>query len=157
MSEDDARPRAESCAPACHCQGLRQAARRTTALYDNVMAPFGIRISQFGILARLRRAGPLSLQALAAELVLDRTTLGRNLRPLERDGLVASESDPADRRVRRILVTAAGTDLIRRAMPAWEAAQAAFEAQVGTAPAEALRGELHRITVALATIEMRPD
>ena len=133
----------------CHCHALRQAARRATALYDAAMAPFGLRISQFTILVRLRRLGPLSLHALAAELVLDRTTLGRNLRPLERDGLVASEADPADKRVRRLMLTEAGLDLMRRAMPAWQAAQAEFEVQLGAASAAALRAELHRTTAVL--------
>ncbi len=133
----------------CHCHALRQAARRTTAFYDAAMAPFGLRISQFTILVRLRRLGPLSLHALAAELVLDRTTLGRNLRPLERDGLVASEADPADKRVRRLLLTDEGLDLMRRAMPAWQAAQAEFEAQLGADSAAALRAELHRTTAVL--------
>jgi DNA-binding MarR family transcriptional regulator len=123
-------------------------------LYDAAMAPFGLRISQFTILVRLRRLGPLSLQALAAELVLDRTTLGRNLRPLERDGLVASEADAADKRVRRLVLTEAGLDVMRRAMPAWHTAQAAFEAQVGAAPAAALRAELHRAT---AVLQVPPD
>ena len=81
--------------------------------------------------------------------MLDRTTLGRNLRPLERDGLVASEADTEDKRVRRLVLTSAGLDLVRRAMPAWQTAQAMFEAQVGAAAAAALRAELHRTTAAL--------
>ena len=135
--------------PLCHCQSLRQAARRATALYDAAMAPFGLRISQFAILVRLRQHGPMGLQALAAALVLDRTTLGRNLLPLERDGLVASEPDALDRRVRRLVLTVAGLALMRKARPAWEAAQRSFEAQVGPEPAMALRQELHRLTTIL--------
>lgn len=134
----------------CHCQALRQAARRATGLYDSVIAPFGIRVSQFGILVRLRQSGPLGLQALAAALVLDRTTLGRNLRALERDGLVASECDPRDRRVRRLAITAAGLDLMRRAMPAWREAQGLYESRYGAAQAAALRLELQRLTVSLS-------
>jgi DNA-binding MarR family transcriptional regulator len=133
----------------CHCSALRTAARRATALYDKAMAPFGLRISQFGILARLRRLGPMSLHALATELVLDRTTLGRNLAPLERDGLVASEADPTDRRVRRLVITDAGLAMMRRALPAWNSAQHAYEAQYGVAQSVALRDDLHRLTAAL--------
>lgn len=59
---------------ACHCQAVRQAAQRVTALYDAALAPLGIRVTQFGILARLGRDGPRSIQALAADMVMDRTT-----------------------------------------------------------------------------------
>ena len=137
----------------CHCAALRQAARRATGLYDGAMAPFGIRVSQFGLLVRLRRSGPMSLQALAADLVLDRTTLGRNLRALERDGYVASHADPGDRRVRRLVITEAGAALVRRAMPAWREAQAAFEQRYGAGPAAALLEALNQVTVALGPVE----
>jgi DNA-binding MarR family transcriptional regulator len=133
----------------CHCQVLRQAARRATALYDAAMAPHGLRISQYSILSRLARYGPLSVQALAAALVLDRTTLGRNLRPLERDGLIASEPDAADKRVRRLVLTPAGASLLERSRPTWMEAQAAFEAQYGRVEAVALQQQLHRLTQSL--------
>ena len=133
----------------CHCQALRQAARRVTALYDAAMAPFGLRISQYAILSRLQVGGPRGIQALAAELVMDRTTLGRNIRPLERDGLLAAIPDPADRRARLLTVTAAGAALIRRAAPAWQAAQAQYEAQYGAAQAVALRSALAAVVAAL--------
>ena len=113
------------------------------------MAPVGLRISQFSILVRLRQSGPMSLHALAAALVLDRTTLGRNLRPLERDGLVASGAGAEDRRVRLLSVTEAGLALMRRALPAWEQAQAEFEAQYGASAATALRQDLNRLTQSL--------
>lgn len=134
---------------ACTCQAVRQAARRVTALYDAAMAPFGLRISQFSLLGRLRRGGPLALQALATEMGLDRTTLGRNLRPLERDGLVRSEDDPDDRRVRRLVLTSAGLARLEAALPAWHEAQAAFEAGYGAAETLALRESLVRISTVL--------
>lgn len=137
----------------CHCQSLRQAARRATALYDAAMAPFGLRISQFSILSRLQRHGPLSLQALAATLVLDRTTLGRNLRPLEREGLVASDTDPADKRVRLLGLTGRGRARLATALPAWREAQSAFEQQYGKPESAALQQELHRLTLALTVPE----
>ena len=109
------------------------------------MAPFGLRISQFALLSRLEQAGPLSVRTLAAALVLDRTTMARNLRALERDGLLASEDDPADGRVRRLRITDAGAALLERARPAWQAAQASFEAQFGAGAAGTLQGELNRL------------
>jgi DNA-binding MarR family transcriptional regulator len=143
----------EAAALPCHCHSLRQAARRATALYDAAMAPYGLRISQFSILSRLGRHGPLSVQALAAALVLDRTTLGRNLRPLERDGLVASETDAADKRVRRLGLTEAGRSLLEAARPAWREAQAAFERDYGRSRAAALQQELSRLTQVLVVPE----
>ena len=138
-------------ATACHCQALRQAARRVSALYDAALAPLGLRVSQYGILARLQAGGPRGIQALAAGLVMDRTTLGRNIRPLERDGLLAAIPDPADRRARLLALTPAGADLLRRAAPAWQAAQAAYEAQYGTEAAAGLHAALVGVVAALHT------
>ena len=73
----------------CNCLAIRQAARYVTQLYDRHLARSGLRTSQYGILARLKRLGATTINELAAELVMDRTTLGRNIRPLERDGLIS--------------------------------------------------------------------
>jgi len=133
----------------CHCQAIRQAARRVSALYDAAMAPLGLRVSQYGILVRLQAGGPRGIQALAAELVMDRTTLGRNIRPLERDDLLSAIPDPADRRGRLLAITPAGADLVARAAPAWWAAQAAYEAQVGKESAAGLHAALADVVAAL--------
>lgn len=138
---------------ACHCQALRQAARRVSAFYDAALAPLGLRLSQFGILSRLHRHGPRGIQALATELVMDRTTLGRNIRPLERDGLLCAVVDPADRRFHLLSITPHGVELVIAARPAWVAAQAGFEARYGTAPASALHAALQRVVAALHTPE----
>ena len=137
----------------CHCQALRQAARRASAFYDAALAPFGLRVSQFGILARLRRDGPRSIQALAADLAMDRTTLGRNVRPLERDGLLCAAADPADNRSRLLSVTPRGAALLEAAWPAWSAAQAGFEARYGAAPAAELHAALQRVVAMLRSPE----
>ena len=149
MSSQDALTVAGPPTGACHCQALRQAARRASAFYDAALAPLGLRVSQFGILARLGRDGPRGIQALAAELVMDRTTLGRNVRPLERDGLLCAAADPADGRTRLLSITPRGAALIESAWPAWSAAQAGFEARYGAAPAAELRAALQRVTAAL--------
>ena len=73
----------------CNCLALRQAARQVSQFYDQFLAADGLRGTQYSILARLHRRGPMGINALAAELVMDRTTLGRNILPLERDGLIA--------------------------------------------------------------------
>lgn len=137
----------------CHCQAIRQAARRVSALYDAAMAPLGLRVSQYGVLVRLQAGGPRGIQALAAELVMDRTTLGRNIRPLERDGLLSAVSDPADRRGRLLAITPAGADLVVRAAPAWRAAQATYEAQIGQQKAAGLHAVLADVVAVLNTPE----
>src|SRR5262249_16201809 len=68
----------------CACAPLRRAARAVTAAYDAALAPSGLRITQFGILRRLARLGPLPVTRLAAESALERSTMGRNVNPLER-------------------------------------------------------------------------
>jgi DNA-binding MarR family transcriptional regulator len=73
---------------ACNCSALRQAARRVTRLYDDALAPTGLGANQYSILARLRDVGPHTIQDLARLLVMDRSTLGHLLRPLEKRGLV---------------------------------------------------------------------
>jgi DNA-binding MarR family transcriptional regulator len=72
----------------CNCFAVRAAARHVTQFYDQVLAPAGLRVTQFSILSNLKRLGPLTINALARETVMDRTTLGRNILPLERDGLI---------------------------------------------------------------------
>src|SRR5271166_7049437 len=94
----------------CNCLAVRQAARHITQFYDQFLAPSGLRTTQFSILARLRRLGPMTINALAAELVMDRTTVGRNLQPLEREGLVAVVKGRTDRRSREIHLTGAGAE-----------------------------------------------
>jgi len=78
---------------ACNCLAIRQAARHVTQIYDQHLAPAGLRTTQFSVLARLDRLGPVAIHELAASLVMDRTTMGRALRPLSarawlRSGLV---------------------------------------------------------------------
>jgi DNA-binding MarR family transcriptional regulator len=75
----------------CNCFAVRAAARHVTQSYDQFLAPTGLRTTQFSILAKLKRKGPLTINALAEDMVMDRTTLGRNILPLERDGLIRVE------------------------------------------------------------------
>jgi len=138
----------DAVSPACHCQALRQAARRVSALYDAALVPHGLRISQYAVLARLRADGPRGIQALADALAMDRTTLGRALRPLERDGLVRLARDPADARSRRLALTEEGRLRLAQARPAWAAAQARFEQGFGPERAVRLHGELAAVQAA---------
>jgi DNA-binding MarR family transcriptional regulator len=130
----------------CHCLALRQAARHVTQLYDRSLAPSGLRITQFSILAKLRHLGPQTINSLAAALVMDRTTLGRNILPLERAGLIAVVPGKADRRRKELRLTDAGRAALRAAVPSWRAAQRAFEQAFGDTRTAALRPLLHAVT-----------
>src|SRR5713226_4929280 len=129
----------------CNCLALRQAARHVTQFYDQLLAPTGLRTTQFSILSRLRRKGPMSINALAADLVMDRTTLGRNILPLQRDGLIEAATGIEDRRRKELRVTEAGARRVEGALNAWGKAQAGFEAAVGGGRAADLRGLLRSV------------
>jgi DNA-binding MarR family transcriptional regulator len=129
----------------CNCLAVRQAARYVTQFYDRHLAAVKLRTTQYGILARLKRQGPMSINALAAELVMDRTTLGRNIRPLERDSLVAIKSDPSDGRSRILQLTRTGDARFRRAQKRWAEAQRRFERAYGGRQALQLRENLRAL------------
>ena len=129
----------------CNCLAVRQAARHITQFYDRYLAPSGLRTTQFSILAKLRRLGPMTINALAAEMVMDRTTLGRNILPLERDGLIAVEQGRYDRRSKELRVTEAGEASFRAAMKGWREAQHRFEAAFGAERTADMRVLLHAV------------
>lgn len=131
----------------CNCLAVRQAARHVTQFYDEFLAPAGLRITQFSILAKLRRLGPMTVNALAAEMVMDRTTLGRNIRPLQRDGLVMVAQGHEDRRRKELRLTDAGSERLRAAVVGWIRAQARYEAVFGAERAADLRTLLHTVSV----------
>ena len=130
----------------CNCAAIRQAARHVSQFYDQCMAPVGLRVSQFSVLARLRRLGPMTINALAHELVMDRTTLGRNIKPLEREGLIEVRPGHTDRRARELHLTEAGLARLRAGMAHWSAAQTRFEEVFGTARAAELRGLMRDVS-----------
>ena len=115
----------------CTCLRLRKAARRVSQIYDGHLEPAGLTVTQFGLLAHLERLAGIGVGALAEELIMDPTTLTRNLKPLERRGLVESAPDPRDRRARRLSLTGAGRAALSSARPAWAAAQREIEQALG--------------------------
>jgi DNA-binding MarR family transcriptional regulator len=132
----------------CNCAALRQAARRVTKLYDDALAPIGLGVNQFSILARLSVVAPSTIQDLARRLVMDRSTLGHLLRPLEKRGFVKVEVSEQDRRSRVIVLTPAGKAVVAKARPRWAAAQRRFESSFGTEAAVELRTVLKEIATA---------
>ena len=129
----------------CNCLALRQAARHATQFYDRYLAPTELRTTQFSILAKLKRLGPMTINALASELVMDRTTLGRTMLPLERDGLITVKDATSDRRSKELHLTKAGAGRLRAARKLWSEAQTRFEAVFGAERAFRLRNELHAV------------
>ncbi|HET6222732.1 MAG TPA: MarR family winged helix-turn-helix transcriptional regulator [Dongiaceae bacterium] len=130
----------------CNCLAVRQAARHVTQFYDQFLAPAGLRTTQYSILAKLRRKGPMTINVLAAEMVMDRTTLGRNIQPLEREGLITVVAGQSDRRSKELHLTDAGVARLRTAFKGWVAAQERFESAFGPKRAAELRGLLHAVS-----------
>jgi DNA-binding MarR family transcriptional regulator len=135
----------------CTCARLRRLTRRMTALYDRELAPTGLRLTQYSLLATLRREardGGVPVSDLASAMDMDRTTLTRNLRPLLDQGLVELGADPADARVRRALITEKGNAAFLDAMPYWRIAQDFVNRTLGVADVGALHDWLDRVTPA---------
>lgn len=122
----------------CYCALLRAATRKTTALYDAALAPAGVGLAQFSLMRRIEWAEPVSLTDLARRAELDRSTVGRNVKVLERMGLVA-ETTGEDQRETAVALTEAGVATLRRGDPLWEMAQHRVEAALGAGGVETLR------------------
>ena len=126
---------------------LRAAARRLTLLYDEVMAPSGLRTTQFNLLAELERrdAFPPTVDELAEILTIERSALGQTLKPLERDGLIALARDERDGRRRPVQLTSAGREAVTRARPYWTESHRRFAGFFGEQAMTELRANLRDI------------
>jgi DNA-binding MarR family transcriptional regulator len=129
----------------CNCFAVRSAARHVSQFYDQVLAPTGLRTTQFSILSKLKRMGPLTINRLAEDMAMDRTTLGRNILPLERDGLIRIGSAANDRRAKELHLTKAGEKRLQAASKGWSEAQARFETTFGPKRAADLRSMLRAV------------
>ena len=125
----------------CNCTAMRKASRRLSQMYDAALAPSGLRSTQYSILRELKqRAGdPPLMRHLAEAMVMDRSTLGQNLVPLERDGLVKLEPSRADRRSKHVVLTPEGQRKYAEARLLWREAQDRFEQRFGGVEAAYLR------------------
>src|SRR6478736_8248661 len=140
----------------CNCLALRAATRHVTQFYDQVIAPTGMRTTQFSILAKLKRRGPLTINALAEDMVMDRTTLGRNILPLERDRLIRIEPATSDRRAKELHLTKAGEKRLLAARKGWSVAQGQFEASFGAKRAADLRASLRAVVASEMVSTTKP-
>lgn len=128
----------------CVCTCLRQAARAATQYYDAAFRPAGYRATQVGILAALGRMGPVTVTDLAEETVTDRTTLTRNLKLLERKGMICLEPGK-DRRERRVCLTKAGGRALQESQPAWSSIQQKMVQKIGSQRFERLLQDLSAV------------
>ncbi len=114
----------------CVCFNLRKAARIITQIYDEVMRPLGYRATQINLLGVIRQQDGLVVKELAAFMDTDPTTVIRNLRVLEREGLIALKPGQ-DRRERHVGLTDKGHALLAKAYPLWKETQERIAGQVG--------------------------
>src|ERR1700730_5691991 len=145
---EPAKPK-KSAAPAphaaCTCGSLRKASRRISQFYDTTLAPAGIKSTQYSILSEVDRGsqqGPVTMCELASAMVMDRSTLGHNLKPLERDDLVVLRLSAHDRRKRYVELTKKGRLMLRKSRRLWQHAEGRFESIFGKKPAAELRAVL---------------
>ncbi|MBG52404.1 MAG: MarR family transcriptional regulator [Rhodobiaceae bacterium] len=125
------RTKAVSIGADCACLSVRKATRAVTQLYDKHLSRVDIRITQFTLLNAIAAFETISIHDLATELVIDRTTLTRNLKPLIKAGWVQSEVNDKDARVRDLTLTTDGVERLEKAIPYWEKAQAEFVGKIG--------------------------
>ncbi len=143
----------------CTCFKLRSLTRRVTQLYDQVLAPSGLTVTQYSLIAHARRrddARPPTVSELALGLFADRTTLTRNLKPLVKAGLINVGSG-ADARSKAVIVTAKGEDAYRAARPLWKAAQALMRDRAGEPRLAALHAMIDTLLSQLGESEAAAD
>ncbi|MGV3770155.1 MAG: MarR family winged helix-turn-helix transcriptional regulator [Sphingobium phenoxybenzoativorans] len=117
----------------CLCLATQRAARSLSRRFDEAFRGFGISSGQFSLLNALNRPEPPSIGSVAELLVMDRTTLTANLKPLTRDGLVEIVTDAKDRRVKRLALTDGGRDALARSMPVWTQVHGEIDRTLGPA------------------------
>jgi DNA-binding MarR family transcriptional regulator len=115
----------------CACFNLRKTARAITQFYNAILQPSGLLVTQFSLLVTLARDNPTPISSLAEALGMDRTTLSRNLKPLQHQGLVHLAPDEADQRIQLVALSAEGRAAVLAAMPLWQQAQQQVVAQFG--------------------------
>jgi DNA-binding MarR family transcriptional regulator len=128
----------------CNCLNLRRASQAITDMYDNRLTLSGLTISQYSLLRYINRLGPVSVSDLAIEIRLDRTTLVRNLKPLEEKGLIHDASKKGARN-RQLLLSESGKNTFEYATALWQEAQKEIEQALGKENLQTLTSLLSKI------------
>ncbi len=134
----------------CACSNVRKAARAVTQLFDEMLQPTGLRSTQFTLLVAAARLREAPMTRLSRVLVMDRTTLARNLKPLESLGLLTVEAG-TDRRRHLVRLTERGYQALARALPYWEQAQHQMITRLGQEQWHMLQASL-QATMTLAQL-----
>ncbi len=129
----------------CLCLHVQRAARALARRFDDALRPVGLTQGQFSLLMSLNRPEPPSIGEVSNLLALDRTTLTANLKPLQRRGLVKVKVDAADKRGRRLILTAAGRAMLVAAAPIWKRAYAQTERLLRSSNADTMRASLREL------------
>jgi DNA-binding MarR family transcriptional regulator len=129
----------------CTYGALRRATRGMGQIYDEALASAGINAAQYNLLHTISRLGNPTQSDIAADMVMDLSALGHTLKPLIRDGFVASYKDEEDARKRRIALTKAGEAKLHEAKVLWKQAQSRFDSLVGRIASKELREFLDQI------------
>lgn len=129
----------------CAVFNLRKASRVVTQLYEETMKPSGILPTQFTLLVVTRALGPITISKMAEVLVMDRTTLTRNLKPLEREGLLTVAAGKDDQRSREVSLTGKGLKQLEQALPLWQEAQRRIKRAVGVSRLDRMLGDLSAV------------
>ena len=129
----------------CLCFATQRAARALVRRFDEALRPVGLTSGQFSMLMSLNQPEPPTVGEVATLLGMDRTTLTANLKPLEREGLVGSAIDPADRRGRLLVLTTAGKKTLKAALPIWTRTHAQIDERLMRADASSLRAGLRAL------------
>lgn len=129
------------CCMDCIGFNLRKANRAVSQLYDEMLRPTGIRGTQYSLLVVLKIVGPVLVTELAEKIVMDRTTLSRNLEVMEKQGLV-SVTPGEDRRTRKVMISEMGFAVLLDAYPLWQQAQAKIRESMGEESLQSLMADL---------------
>jgi DNA-binding MarR family transcriptional regulator len=154
LASEQVAARCANVAGDCACEGLRRASRAISRLYERALAPLALTPTQFAILVATRLRGPVPLSRLATGLVLDRTSLYRAIRPLERQGHLRVGVGKTQRE-RAATVTAKGEHLLQQALPIWDATQRTFVSALGTRTWTALSAAVGQVVPVVRAIESR--
>ncbi|MBH0203953.1 MAG: winged helix-turn-helix transcriptional regulator [Nitrospira sp.] len=148
LAQSDREARSNVAQSPCHCAALRKAARRVSNFYDAHLKASGLKTTQFSLLGQLSliQSPPPTMNELSEYLVMDRSTLGHNLRPLLRRRWVVLQPDAEDGRTRRVILTAKGAKKFADSKKYWLKAQQEYEEAVGKDAAVELRSAMSNLT-----------
>lgn len=154
----DYRAAADAMARDCLCFRARRVSRALTRLYDVALRPLNVQASQLSVLNALAVAGDAGapMSVLADVLVMDRSTLSRNLRPLEAAGYLRVARAPHDARTRIVILMPAGQRLVAQALPLWRQVHEQVTRAVGARTAGTLREQLDGVVDAVLAADAAP-